>query len=351
LALTNPARTDAILDAEVSPSAWFVGHQTENFEAEELQTSVRAACRQADALRPKQAARRLLGDAIYANVLMLGAAFQKGLVPVSAEAIEGAIALNGVAVDNNLTAFRAGRLLAHDGDALMPAEAPPAPDTIDDLTERRAQALTNYQNEAYAQKFVEAIGRVRAAERRIDPASEALTRAALSGFFKLMAYKDEYEVARAYTDPAFRAKLDAQLEGDFKLRVKLAPPIISRRDPVTGHLLKREFGPWIFPLFRLLGSMKWLRGTRFDPFGYSQERRKERSLIPHYGRLLDHVTASLTTANLEVGARIAGLPEMIKGFGHVKAAAIEKAMIEEQKLLKEFDTIVDPPVKNLRVYA
>jgi len=351
LALTNPARTDAILDAEVSPSAWFVGHQTENFEAEELQTSVRAACRQADALRPKQAARRLLGDAIYANVLMLGAAFQKGLVPVSAEAIEGAIALNGVAVDNNLTAFRAGRLLAHDGDALMPAEAPPAPDTIDDLTERRAQALTNYQNEAYAQKFVEAIGRVRAAERRIDPASETLTRAALSGLFKLMAYKDEYEVARAYTDPAFRAKLDAQFEGDFKLRVKLAPPIISRRDPVTGHLLKREFGPWIFPLFRLLGSMKWLRGTRFDPFGYSQERRKERSLIPHYGRLLDHVTASLTTANLEVGARIAGLPEMIKGFGHVKAAAIEKAMIEEQKLLKEFDTIVDPPVKNLRVYA
>jgi len=351
LAHTNPARTDAVLDTDVSPSAWFVGHQEENFEAGALEASVRAGCREADALKPKQAARRLLGDAIYANVLMLGAAFQKGLIPISSGSIEAAITLNGVATENNLTAFRAGRLMAHDRNALMEAEAPAAADSVDDLIKSRAAALAVYQNASYAQKFVDTIRPLGAAEQRIDPASEALTRAAVNGLYKVMAYKDEYEVARAYTDPAFRAKLDAQFEGDFKLRVKLAPPLISRRDPHTGHSQKREFGPWIFTAFRLLSSLKCLRGTRLDPFGYSQERRTERTLIPHYRKLLSHVTTNLTEANLGAGIRLAGLAEQIKGFGHVKNASIEAAMTEEEKLLTEFDTIIDPPAEDWRAYA
>ena len=145
--------------------------------------------------------------------------------------------------------------------------------------------------------------------------AEQVTLVAINGLYKVMAYKDEYEVARAYTDPAFRAKLDAQFEGDFKVRVKLAPPLISRRDPVTGYLKKREFGPWISTAFRLLKSLKWLRGSRLDLFGYSLERRTERALIPHYRKLLSHVTANLSKANLEVGIRLAGLTEQIKGFG------------------------------------
>lgn len=351
LAYTNPARTDALFDADVSPSAWFVGHQRENFEDGALEASVRAGCRKADVLRPKEAARKLLGDAIYANVLMLGAAFQKGLIPISSGAIEGAITLNGVAAENNLTAFRAGRLLAHDSNALMGAEAPAPSNSVDDLMKSRADALVVYQSASYAQKFVDQIRPLRAAELRIDPASDALSRAAINGLYKVMAYKDEYEVARAYTDPAFRAKLEAQFEGDFKVRVKLAPPLISRRDPVTGHLKKREFGPWIFIAFRLLKSLKCLRGRRLDAFGYSKERRAERALIPHYGQLLSHVSANLTEANLEVGIRIAGLAEQIKGFGHVKEANIEAAMIEEEKLLTEFDSIIGPPAEDWRAYA
>src|SRR5690606_31997397 len=232
-------------------------------------------------------ARALMGDAIAANFMLLGYAWQLGLLPLAEEALTEAIRLNGVAIEQNLRAFTWGRRYAVDAEAVRRAAgvaeidyAEPA-QTLDQLIDDRASRLTAYQNRRYANRYRKLVERVRAAESALG-GEPALTRTVAANYHKLLAYKDEYEVARLYTDGEFRQALDQQFEGDYRLTFHLAPPLLARRHPDTGRLIKREFGPWMLKGFGLLAKLRFLRGTPLDIFGYTAERRMERQLITQY---------------------------------------------------------------------
>jgi indolepyruvate ferredoxin oxidoreductase len=283
----------------------------------------------------------LLGDSIASNLFMLGFAHQRGLVPLSSEAIERAIELNAVAVEFNRAAFRWGRRAALDP-ALVAGRATPAAsvpeshrlsETLDELIARRVAFLTQYQDAAYAARFAARVRKVRAAEAAAVPGSTALTEAAARSLFKLMAYKDEYEVARLYTETDFLKRVAERFEGPYELRFHLAPPLLGNRDPQTGHLKKREFGPRTLTLFRLLARLRRLRGTRFDIFGRSAERKTERRLIADYEAVLDEMAAVLASANHAAAIELASLPLEIRGFGHVKDESIARATAKGAALL------------------
>ncbi|HEX3885086.1 MAG TPA: indolepyruvate ferredoxin oxidoreductase family protein [Stellaceae bacterium] len=286
----------------------------------------------------------LLGDSIATNLFMLGHAYQKGLVPVSAGAIERAIELNAVAVDFNRSAFRWGRRAAVDR-ALVEARAQPgqaqAPhhrlsETLDETIARRVAHLTAYQSAAYAERYAARVRRVREAEARVVTGTEALADTAARALFKIMAYKDEYEVARLYAGSDFRHRVAEQFEGDYTLKFHLAPPILGNRDPQTGHLTKRDFGPWMLKAFGVLAKLRFLRGTAFDIFGRTPERRAERALVAAYEAQLDEICAGLLAANHAVAVELAAVPLDIRGFGHVKDAAIERAKAKTEALIAQF---------------
>lgn len=259
-------------------------------------------------------ATQLLGDSIGTNLFMLGVAYQRGLIPLSQKAIHRAIELNGVAVDMNTNAFNLGRHWVLDAtrlDALLPKTIPIIePINLEDIIADRAMRLTQYQNAKYADTYRDFMVKV---------SNRSYAIVVAKNLFKLMAYKDEYEVARLYSDPSFKQQLHNQFEGDLKLKISLAPPLLSRPDPVTGKAKKYEFGAWILPFFKALKSLKVLRGTLFDPFGYSQERRMERALIENYKSMILDIPE---TADSETALTLANLPDGIRGFGHVKAASI-----------------------------
>lgn len=290
-----------------------------------------------------QVALQLLGDTIGANMLVVGAALQRGLLPVSVAAVERAIELNGVAVEFNLTALRLGRLAVADPGALatlVAQQASPAPapsrrhsETLDEVIERRTSFLADYQDAAYAERYAKRVAAVRAAEASSMPGHTDLADAVARNLFKLMAYKDEYEVARLYTNGEFHAKLKEQFSGTYSLSVHLAPPLLARRDPVTGRPRKIAFGGYVFGVFRLLAKLKWLRGTALDPFGRTAERRTERRLIGAYETLVDSILESLTPANHAAAVQLAGYPDQIRGFGHVKEANIALAEQRRDELL------------------
>ncbi|MBA3478115.1 MAG: indolepyruvate ferredoxin oxidoreductase family protein, partial [Lautropia sp.] len=289
----------------------------------------------------------LMGDAIATNLFMLGYAWQKGMVPLAAAAIERAIELNQVAVESNKAAFAWGRRAAVDPERVERAAAPAVPMRIVPMTRRkslsigeviasREEFLTAYQSKRYARRYTSLVARVRAAEQeRIGGGTLRLTEAVARYYFKLMAYKDEYEVARLYTDGAFERKLGAQFEGDYKLIFNLAPPLLARRN-AQGELVKREFGPWMFTAFRMLARLRRLRGTPLDPFGRTAERRMERQLIVEYESLIDQILAGLDQERLDVAVQLAALPEQIRGFGHVKDRHLEAARERQQQLLTRF---------------
>jgi indolepyruvate ferredoxin oxidoreductase len=286
----------------------------------------------------------LLGDSIATNLFMLGYAFQKGLVPVSAEAIERAVGLNGVAVEANKQAFLWGRRAAHDPAAVerIVAEADPEPEThriattLDEIVARRIDFLTAYQDAAYAERYRALVDRVRRVEAEKARGRTGLAEAVARAYFKLLAYKDEYEVARLYTDRAFLERLHAQFEGEFRIEFNLAPPLLARRDPETGHPQKRSFGPWMLTAFRMLSALKGLRGTRFDPFGYGAERKMERRLIAEYEDTVETLIAGLDHDKHALALEIAAIPEQIRGFGHVKQANAERAKRREAELLAAY---------------
>jgi indolepyruvate ferredoxin oxidoreductase len=284
----------------------------------------------------------LIGDSIATNLFMLGYAYQQGLVPVAAEAIERAIALNAVAVDVNRHAFRWGRWAALDRAAVERIAAPTSPSeparaqTLDEIVARRVTFLTQYQNAAYAARFEDLVRRVERAERTARLGGTPIAEAAARNLFKLMAYKDEYEVARLYTDGSFQKQLHRQFEGDFTLEFHLAPPLLAERDPVTGHLKKRRYGAWMMRAFTVLAKLKFLRGTALDPFGRSAERRTERRLIAEYEALIDELVAELNRDNHALALDLARLPEQIRGFGHVKAASLTATRAKQEKLLALF---------------
>jgi indolepyruvate ferredoxin oxidoreductase len=273
-----------------------------------------------------------MGDSIATSAFMLGFAFQRGAIPLSLEAIQKAIELNGAAIEMNRMAFAWGRLAAHDLARMVSAArfkssgTAPAKKTLDEAIAFRAGFLADYQDEAYSKRYLAEVERVRAAEAMAAPGSTELTDAFAKGLFKLMAYKDEYEVARLYSDGEFAKALQAQFDGDPALKVLLAPPLLARRDKVTGHLQKREFGPWVFKAFGVLARLKGLRGSALDIFGYTAERRMERALPGEYSAMiLRHLDGKIDLPRL---IALAKLPEVVRGYGHIKEANVARYRAE-----------------------
>ena len=274
-----------------------------------------------------------MGDSIATNVFMLGYALQKGCMPIALGAVEQAIGLNGVAIEQNLHALNWGRLAAHDPQrfASLLAQAAgdergeePLSQTLEQIVERRIRHLTAYQNADYAREYADFVEKVRQVESARVPGSTAVTQAVALSLSKLMSYKDEYEVARLYTNGDFLRRLKQQFDGNYRLNFHLSPPIFNPRDKATGQPRKMSFGPWMMGAFKVLARLKGLRGTAFDPFGYAQERRTERRLIAEYRKVVESVLPVLNPVNAELVASIAALPDMIRGYGHVKDANLRE---------------------------
>jgi indolepyruvate ferredoxin oxidoreductase len=266
-------------------------------------------------------------------------------VPLGHDSIERAIELNGAAVAMNMAAFRWGRRAAHDRASVDRLVAPAddkvvpfakLPSTLDEIVASRVKHLTGYQNAALAERYQALVEQVRAAEQKTG--KTGLADAVAHNYAKLLAYKDEYEVARLHAEAGFQAQLKQQFEGDYKLKFHLAPPLFASRDPKTGHLIKQEFGSWMLPAFRMLAKLKPLRGTKLDLFGYTKERKIERALIGEYEALINELLGGLTPANHALAVKLASVPEDIKGYGHVKDAHLEKAKRKEAELLHQWRT-------------
>lgn len=242
----------------------------------------------------------------------------------------------------NKLAFTWGRLAAHDMSRVrsvlqFKSRASTPTKSLDDIITTRAEFLTGYQDKAYADRYLAAVAMVRKAENAASPASTELTEAVAKNLFKLMSYKDEYEVARLYTDGSFASKVSEKFDGNFTLKYHLAPPIFAKRDKTTGRLQKQEFGGWMIHAFRVLAKLKFLRGGALDPFGRTEERRTERKLVEDYLAMIDQRTAGLTAAQIPLLARLARVPETIRGFGHVKEANIKLAAAEKARLEAELE--------------
>ncbi len=344
LAKLDPQRSVALVNDHASMPAAFTRDPDLRFPAAEMAAAIREAAADSDFFDATRLATQLLGDAIASNLFSIGYAWQRGLLPLSAAAIERAIELNGVAVDFNKRAFLWGRRAAHDRQrverlaapavAVEPASA--APPTLEALVERRAAELVSYQGRRLARRYRALVERVREAEQRAAPGRHELATAVAENYFKLLARKDEYEVARLYSDGEFLRRLGEQFEGDYRLEFHLAPPLLARRDAATGEPQKRRFGPWMLRAFGLLAKLRWLRGTPFDPFGYQAERRVERALIGDYRRLVDELRDGLRDGPDEqryaLAVELASLPAQIRGFGHVKSASVARVRAREAEL-------------------
>jgi indolepyruvate ferredoxin oxidoreductase len=346
LAAMKPGATTVVVNThEMLPGAFTKNADfslpTERIKRALVQAAGREKVRFVDATR---LANSLFGSTLSANMFLVGYAWQLGALPISGEAIAHAIELNGESVEANKTAFEWGRRAALDQASVEALAAPREPGTdarqvsrsLDEIIERRVAFLTGYQNAAYGARYRKLIARVRAAEAAIVPASQDLTEAAARYLFKLMAYKDEYEVARLYTDGSFAKQISASFDGDMRLEFHLAPPLFAKHDPVTGRPRKMNFGAWMMGAFGVLARFKFLRGTPFDPFGYSSERRMERRLVKEYRLLLDELLAGLKPGNHQLAVAIASIPEKIRGFGPVKEKHLKAAKAEEAALLARF---------------
>ncbi len=341
--LMVPSRTAVVANGDIAPTSDFVRNRDIDFRSAQVERAIRKAANPnaTSFIAADTIATTLLGDAIGANILLMGYAWQSGLIPLPLSAIDAAIELNGVQVGFNRRAFALGRLLAHDAAAVEamvtaargPVAAAPAT-TLPELIARRVADLTAYQDATYAGKFSALVARV-------EPLGEdRLTEAVARSAYKLLAYKDEYEVARLYSDGRFTAAFAAQFEGGAKPRVQLSPPLFARTDPATGRPKKYSFGPWVFAAFGVLAKMKRLRGTAFDPFGYSEERRYERAAFADYVTKVDRLIAGLRADNVDLAVQIAALPLAVRGFGPVKAAAAAKVAAEEATLWARWPGVV-----------
>ncbi|MBO9694695.1 MAG: indolepyruvate ferredoxin oxidoreductase family protein [Sphingopyxis sp.] len=337
LQLLRPGRSHALVNDQVLPVGRFARDRDLDLPHDALLARL-SGCIGADAVERVDASKlamEILGDGLGANMLMLGYAWQRGLVPVSMGAIRRAIELNGVAVALNLAALDWGRAVAHDP-ALVPGGHGEGPGQVASIAGRIADLrrfLVGYQDEGYARDFDALVDKGRRAERDLSGEEGPLTAALADGLFKLMAYKDEYEVARLLSDPAMLARLPTG--AGKRLRFHLAPPLLARRDRRTGHPAKMAFGPWLLPVLRLLARLRFLRRTPFDPFGYTHERRAERAAINEYCRTMETCLGMLEEATFDCILALARLPQDIRGFGHVKHAAREAANAERQRLLAE----------------
>jgi indolepyruvate ferredoxin oxidoreductase len=340
LATIDAGRTRAVINARLEPTSANVLDPDLEVKPESITGPLAAAvgADRAEFIEATRLATALMGDSIATNLFMVGYALQKGLLPLGLASIRRAIELNGVAVEANMATLDWGRLAAVDPEAVRQAAGivePPAVTmpTLPELVDRFSAMLADYQDEAYAQRYRRMVDEVIQAERRLAPGSTDLATAVARNLYKLMAYKDEYEVARLYTDGRFLEKVRGSFEGDFSLRFHLAPPMLSRRDPATGHLVKRSYGPWMLRAMGMLARMKYLRGTSFDPFGRTEERRTERRLIDEYEQTLRELLPDLDVGKLPAAVQLARLPEKIRGFGHVKEGRLAAANREREILL------------------
>ncbi len=334
--------TRAVVNTDIMPTADFIRNRNIDFEGARRLKTLREACDgdKVAAIDATDLARRLLGDTVYSNMLLLGLAWQNGLVPLSRDAISRAIRLNGVSVDMNQRAFEIGRLAAVDSASLRRAaglgDAAPGSISLDALIDRRARFLSDYQNHSYAMRYRDFVAAMMDKTAANDP-NRRFARAVAENLFKLMAYKDEYEVARLYASGDFRRKLEAEFEGDFRLKFHMAPPLINKGVDALGRAKKSEFGPWMMAAFAILKRLKFLRGGPFDVFGLTEERRLERALIDEYRRDIEALAGRLDAQGFSAALEIAQLPQDIRGFGPIKLASVEKTKARRQELFDKLD--------------
>ena len=341
LTLLSPEKTRALVNSHETITGDFTRNADLRYPDISLRKRLEGALgrHRLEMIESTGIATRLLGNAIASNLFLVGYAWQKGLIPLSEEAVMQAIELNGVAVQWNQEAWRWGRRAAHDFEAVAALCKDPNTGNIDapnepleDLIKRRATDLKDYQDAAYADRYLTLVRSVEAVEKKRLPGRTSLTAAVARYAYKLMAYKDEYEVARLYCDPAFKQKLDAQFEGDYSLRFNLSPPLLARKDKLTGRPGKMEFGPWLLPLFGLLSKLRFLRGTPFDPFGRTPERKMERELINDYEQTVAELLQTLDHDRYPLAIEIASLPEQVRGYGYIKTENVAKTRAKLQSL-------------------
>jgi indolepyruvate ferredoxin oxidoreductase len=349
MTLCDSSRTLGVINSHVIPTADFILNRDFNFQSRQvnhvLETALRKESCFLDFTGPAEA---LLGDSIATNMMMMGYAYQKGWLPLQAAAIEQAIEVNAVAVKMNTQAFRLGRLAEADPArfaAMMKGQdSTVAPKTLeamslDEIIAHRSAHLTDYQNAKLAARYRDLVKRVR--DAAIDGGfGDALPRAVAINYAKLLAYKDEYEVARLYTDGRFEQQLRDQFEGDFKLSFNLAPPVLGGAKDALGRPRKRAFGPWLLPLFRGLAKLRWLRGTALDIFSYSPDRKLERELIGAYEKDVAQVLSVLSPLTLDTAIELLSLPDRIRGFGPVKEKAAREAKARYAQLVAD---LANPP--------
>jgi indolepyruvate ferredoxin oxidoreductase len=349
ITLCESSRTAGVINSHVIPTADFILNRDFNFQSRKvnhvLETALRKDSAFLDFTRP---AETLLGDAIATNMMMMGYAYQRGFLPLSAEAIEQAIEVNGVGIKMNTQAFRLGRLAAADPkriDAMMKdhneATSSKTLDamSLDEIIAHHAAHLAAYQNDKLAERYRALVKQVR--DAALDHGlGDALPRAVAINYAKLLAYKDEYEVARLYTDGHFEQQLRDQFDGDFKITFNLAPPILGGAKDALGRPKKRAFGAWMMPAFRMLAKMRWVRGTPLDIFGYSADRRLERDLIAGYEKDVATVLSLLSAANHDAALELLSLPDRIRGYGPVKEKAVNDAKARYAQLAAD---LANPP--------
>ena len=345
LGKVSVGRSHAVINDFEAPTAGFINNRDMVFPGAAMKERIarESGEERTHFVSATRMAVELLGDSIAANMFLMGYVWQKGLIPVSLAAIERAVELNNVAVRFNLDAFSWGRRVAHDplsGENKTAEEAVFNPQMValPVLINRRARFLEDYQDASYANRYREFVEMVCNKETSLmgERCEMVFSRAVVEGLFKLMAYKDEYEVARLFASQDFSNHLEKQFTSKPRLTFHLAPPLISRRDPQTGHLKKSEFGPWILPVFKFLAGLKRLRGSHWDVFGYTAERKMERKLIEEYRELISHLLRDIEIENYDTAVELARLPMQMRGFGHVKGANVEKTKQRQQRLLMQF---------------
>lgn len=348
IAKSRPDKTYAIINTHEQPPGQFARNPDWTFPTDSVeQLLTNAVGGQIEYINATKIATGLLGDAIGANLFMLGLAYQRGMIPLSFEAIVRAIELNGVAVNMNLAAFSWGRQAALNLQEVERKASPmqpvliQRPGSLEHILQLRTEFLTQYQNAAYAQRYLAFVKRVRNAENAAG-LGEKFTREVATYLFKLMSYKDEYEVARLFTTPEFQQVLNETFEGDFVIEFNLAPPLLAKRD-AEGKLLKRRFPGITMQAFKILAKLRFLRGSFFDVFGRTEERRTERQLITEYEHTIEMLLTGLSAETHSIALSIAKLPEHIRGYGHVKEASIVIARARQKELLSQIDNLIKMP--------
>ncbi|GAB2900109.1 indolepyruvate ferredoxin oxidoreductase family protein [Microbulbifer echini] len=342
LAKLDETHSRAVVNTHLSPTAATVLGREDAHSPQAVLDTLSDAVRELDSIEAHRLTKSALGDTLAANIFMLGFAWQKGLLPLSEESLLQAIKLNGVAVEANQQGFAAGRLAAADRkvlNRLLAHDRKPAalPQGLEEVVAHRIEHLTGYQNEQLARHYQGLVDKVKTAETLRVPGGQALAEVVARNYAKLLAYKDEYEVARLYTDGRFTQSLKENFSGDFELEFNLAPPLLARFDKVLGRPRKMKFGGWMFKAFSLLAKLKFLRGTALDIFGYTAERRMERALITEYEQLVNKVVSGLNEQNHQAAIELLSYPETIKGYGHIKEANVLEAKQQREQALSLFE--------------